>query len=82
MYDDKIFTTDYGVILPLLAFISIATLFSTTGLISRTLLLRMVIAVVWYVVGVAPLWLLDSSSYETNHLGYWLSLLVYDRVTQ
>ncbi len=51
MYDDG--WIDYGVILPvlLLAFISIATLFSTTYLIGGNTSLRMVLMqVVWYVV--------------------------------
>ena len=45
MYDDKDSRIDYGVILPvlLLAFISIATLFSTTYLISGNTSLRMVL---------------------------------------
>ena len=56
MYDDKDSRIDYGVILPvlLLAFISIATLFSTTYLISGNTSLRMVLMqVVWYVVGLS-----------------------------
>ena len=58
MYDDKDSRIDYGVILPvlLLAFISIATLFSTTYLISGNTSLRMVLMqVVWYVVGVVAI---------------------------
>jgi len=45
MYNDKDSRIDYGVILPvlLLAFISIATLFSTTYLISGNGSLRMVL---------------------------------------
>ena len=73
MYNDKDSRIDYGVILPvlLLAFISIATLFSTTYLISGNGSLRMVLMqVVWYVVGVIAIIVIM----QTDHLGLYFRL--------
>ena len=95
MYDDKDSRIDYGVILPvlLLAFISIATLFSTTYLISGNTSLRMVLMqVVWYVVGVVAIIIImqfDSEQlWKLTTWGYILGLLMllavlffYDRAT-
>ena len=95
MYDDKDSRIDYGVILPvlLLAFISIATLFSTTYLISGNTSLRMVLMqVVWYVVGVVAiiiimqfdseqLWKLTTWGYIFGLLMLLAVLFFYDRAT-
>lgn len=95
MYDDKDSRIDYGVILPvlLLAFISIATLFSTTYLIAGNSSLRMVLMqVVWYMVGVVAIVVImkfDSEQlWKLTTLGYILGLLMllavlffYDRAT-
>ena len=95
MYDDKDSRIDYGVILPvlLLAFISIATLFSTTYLISGYTSLRMVLMqVVWYVVGVVAiiiimqfdseqLWKLTTWGYIFGLLMLLAVLFFYDRAT-
>lgn len=95
MYDDKDSRIDYGVILPvlLLAFISIATLFSTTYLISGNTSLRMVLMqVVWYMVGVVAivvimqfdseqLWKLTTWGYIFGLLMLLAVLFFYDRAT-
>ena len=95
MYNDKDSRIDYGVILPvlLLAFISIATLFSTTYLISGNGSLRMVLMqVVWYVVGVIAiivimqfdseqLWKLTTWVYILGLLLLLAVLFLYDRAT-
>ena len=95
MYDDKDSRIDYGVILPvlLLAFMSIATLFSTTYLISGNTSLRMVLMqVVWYVVGVVAIIIImqfDSEQlWKLTTWGYILGLIMllavlffYDRAT-
>ena len=95
MYNDKDSRIDYGVILPvlLLAFISIATLFSTTYLISGNGSLRMVLMqVVWYVVGVIAiivimqfdseqLWKLTTWGYILGLLMLLAVLFLYDRAT-
>ena len=95
MYDDKDSRIDYGVILPvlLLAFISIATLFSTTYLISGNTSLRMVLMqVVWYMVGVVAivvimqfdseqLWKLTTWGYILGLLMLLAVLFFYDRAT-
>ena len=95
MYDDKDSRIDYGVILPvlLLAFISIATLFSTTYLISGNTSLRMVLMqVVWYMVGVVAivvimqfdseqLWKLTTCGYILGLLMLLAVLFFYDRAT-
>ena len=95
MYDDKDSRIDYGVILPvlLLACISIATLFSTTYLISGNTSLRMVLMqVVWYVVGVVAiiiimqfdseqLWKLTTWGYIFGLLMLLAVLFFYDRAT-
>ena len=95
MYDDKDSRIDYGVILPvlLLAFISIANLFSTTYLISGNTSLRMVLMqVVWYVVGVVAiiiimqfdseqLWKLTTWGYIFGLLMLLAVLFFYDRAT-
>ena len=79
MYDDKDSRIDYGVILPvlLLAFISIATLFSTTYLISGNTSLRMVLMqVVWYVVGVvAIIIIMQFDSEQLWKLTTWCYIL-------
>ena len=83
MYDDKDSRIDYGVILPvlLLAFLSIATLFSTTYLISGNTSLRMVfMQVVWYMVGVVAIVVImqfDSEQlWKLTTWGYILGLLM------
>ena len=95
MYDDKDSRIDYGVILPvlLLAFISIATLFSTTYLIAGNSSLRMVLMqVVWYMVGVVAivvimqfdseqLWKLTTWGYILGLLMLLAVLFFYDRAT-
>ena len=95
MYDDKDSRIDYGVILPvlLLAFISIATLFSTTYLIAGNSSLRMVLMqVVWYMVGVVAivvimqfdseqLWKLTTWGYIFGLLMLLAVLFFYDRAT-
>ena len=95
MYNDKDSRIDYGVILPvlLLAFISIATLFSTTYLISGNGSLRIVLMqVVWYVVGVIAiivimqfdseqLWKLTTWGYILGLLMLLAVLFLYDRAT-
>ena len=95
MYDDKDSRIDYGVILPvlLLAFISIATLFSTTYLIAGNNSLRMVLMqVVWYMVGVVAivvimqfdseqLWKLTTWGYIFGLLMLLAVLFFYDRAT-
>ena len=95
MYDDKDSRIDYGVILPvlLLAFMSIATLFSTTYLISGNTSLRMVLMqVVWYMVGVVAivvimqfdseqLWKLTTWGYIFGLLMLLAVLFFYDRAT-
>ena len=95
MYDDKDSRIDYGVILPvlLLAFISIATLFSTTDLIAGNSSLRMVLMqVVWYMVGVVAivvimqfdseqLWKLTTWGYVFGLLMLLAVLFFYDRAT-
>ena len=95
MYDDKDSRIDYGVILPvlLLAFMSIATLFSTTYLISGNTSLRMVLMqVVWYMVGVVAivvimqfdseqLWKLTTWGYILGLIMLLAVLFFYDRAT-